>query len=98
MHHKINWNTAVPMLISERHCKVIKPKPLTSPQPKARRMTVAEINALVEMPEPRIKPATEKTRRQDAPEPVMPAKEFDQDYWKQQGFSGGKEKWDLQNL
>ena len=57
MHHRINWDTAVPMLISEKHTKQIRPRPIPPPPPKVKRMTVAEINALVKMLE--VKPEKE---------------------------------------
>ena len=57
LHHSINWDTAVPMLISEKYTKQIRPRPIPPPQPKVKRMTVAEINALVKMPD--VKPEKE---------------------------------------
>ena len=51
MHHKVNWDAAVPMLISEHH-KVgsYKAVPAGPPPKPCARMTVAEINALVKTP------------------------------------------------
>jgi hypothetical protein len=77
MHHSINWSSAVPMLIDNRHKKGERKKVLPPPPRKASRiMTVAEINSTVIMPEKRIKPEPLTKRKSHALKP--PEKPFDE--------------------
>ena len=51
MHHKVDWNTAVPMLLDEKHVigKRIKLPPPLAIHPRSPVMTVAEINQGIEL-------------------------------------------------
>ena len=104
MHHKVDWGTAVPMIISEDFRKGERKIVVHTPPVRPRGlMTVAEINSLIELPPARVKPAAKPAKRPQKSKqlvtiPAAPKKEFDQDYWKKQGIGTDKPAWDISNL
>ncbi len=94
MHHKVEWDFAVPMIIPES-CRKSKSRPIKVPQRPAKleAMTVAEINSTVSLPPVRDrKPQVEqpKTRNPKAAQRKVEHSDnrelLDQDYWAKQGF------------
>lgn len=84
LHHKINWDHAVPMILDDSYVKGERIKAKALPPGKPRQpMTVEEINALVPMPE---NVSYNETKSLPATKPKR--KEFNQDYWKDRGFCG----------
>lgn len=94
MHHKVEWNCAVPMLVAESHRKSLRrPLPIPLRRTIAEPMTVEEINSTVAMPEPRKKVVAPMRKERSAKakpkqaELVEDEREvLDQDYWAKQGF------------
>ena len=84
MHHKVEWDYAVPMLIDDRHRKgprkVLAKGPPTRP---TKSMTALEISSLVKLPT-----KLESTAKASEKRDLKDKKEFNQDYWKDRGFCG----------
>jgi hypothetical protein len=101
LHHKIEWDNAVPCILDDRHVRGERElKRVPPPRPPGRVMTVAEINSQVEWKVPQqALTTTSKSISEPEHKPELKG-ELDSkwdDYWKQKGFQRDP-KANIQNI